>query len=79
MKSRLEKKTNMTDEAQELYDDYREKIAAVEQVSEFSYLKRLIKEDENLIEYGLVDNLLINLAKHRTHMLDRIDEAIDNY
>lgn len=78
MKSRLESKS-MTDEANEVYDDYREKIASVEQVSDFSPVKRQIKEDETLIEYGLVDDLLVRLAQHRTHMLDRIDEAVTNY
>ena len=69
----------MEDYKQDVYDDYREKIANVEQVSEFSHIKRLIEKDETLIEYGLVDDLLIKLAKHRTHMLDQIDEAVHNY
>lgn len=66
-------------EEQSVYDAYRGKIVEVEEVSEFKHIERLIQKDEELINYGLVDNLLIKLAKHRTHMLDRIDEAVENY
>lgn len=71
----------MDNKARELYDNYREKVVNVqpENISDFSHIKRLIQEDETLIEYGLVDDLLIKLAQHRTHMLDRIDEAVTNY
>ncbi len=70
---------NLNEQEQAVYDDYRVKIGDVEQVSAFSHLRSQIQEDEALIEYGLVDDLLITLARHRTHMLDRIDEAIQNY
>lgn len=71
----------MDNKARELYDNYREKVVNVqpENILDFSHIKRLIQEDETLIEYGLVDDLLIKLAQHRTHMLDRIDEAVTNY
>jgi hypothetical protein len=70
---------NLNEDKQAVYDDYRVKIGDVEQVSAFSRLKSQIQEDQELIEYDLVDDLLIILASHRTHMLDRIDEAIQNY
>lgn len=62
-----------------IYDDYRVEIVGIEQVSDFKYLESRIRKDEELLEYGLVDSLIVLLAKHRTHMLDRIDEAIENY
>lgn len=62
-----------------IYDDYRVEIVSIEKVSDFKYLESRIRNDEELLELGLVDTLLVLLAKHRTHMLDRIDEAIENY
>ena len=64
---------------QRIFDFYRVKIVKIEQVTDFESLEREISNDEEVSEMGLTEELVDLLARHRTHMLNQIDEAIMNY